>query len=181
KMNEKAIKIKYRLERSDYNSLRTYYMYRRKTSRTKFMVCILAASLILMVINETVLSFLLFKLIGLVGFFIIAVMYSWISIDARRLEKAVKDTVSSTLELNLDGSGLSAHWSDLNLRKEFSWSEMNYAYESDSHFYLFTDQYFAIIIPRLLLKDFQVRDIHSLLENHIHLISDLSGYQYQNN
>jgi len=178
-MSEKPITIKYRLERSDYNSLRTYYMYRRKTNRTKFMVCVVAASLVLLVISETAYALPFFKPIGLIGFFIIALMYSWISIDTRRLENAVKDIALRTLELSLDGDGLSAHWTDLNLRKEFSWSEMKYAYESDFHFYLFADQHFAIIIPKLLLKDSQNKEISILLEKHIHYISDVSGYQYQ--
>jgi len=178
-MSEKTITIKYRLERSDYNSLRTYYMYRRKSNRTKFMVFVLVASLVLLVISETAYALPFFKPIGLVGFFIIALISSWISIDTRRLEKAVKDISLKTLELSLDNDGISAHCPDLNLRKEFSWSEMKYAYESDFHFYLFADQHFAIIIPRLLLKDSINKDIHSLLEKHIHLISDSSGYEYQ--
>lgn len=178
-MSEKPITIKYRLERSDYNSLKTYYMYRRKSNRTKFMVSVLVVSLVLLVISETAYAFPFFKPIGLIGFFIIALMYSWISIDTRRLENAVKDIATRTLELSLDGSRLSAHWPDLNLRKEFSWSEMNYAYESDFHFYLFAGQHFAIIIPKLLLKDSKNKEIRSLLEKHIHFISDLSGYKYQ--
>ena len=178
-MSEKPITIKYKLERSDYNSLKTYYMYRRKTNRTKFMVLVLVVSLVLLVISETAYAFPFFKPIGLIGFFIIAIIYSWISIDTSRLEKEVKDLAIRTLDLSLDGSGLSAYWPDLHLRKEFSWSEMKYAYESDFHFYLFADQHFAIIIPKLLLKDSQNNGIRSLLEKNIHLISDLSGYKYQ--
>jgi len=178
-MSEKSITIKYRLERSDYNSLRTYYMYRRKTNRTKFMVSVLFISLVLLVLSETAYGFPFFKPIGLIGFFTMALIYSWISIDTRKLENAVKDIAIRTLELSLDGSGISALWPDLNLRKEYSWSEMNYAYESDFHFYLFADQHFAIIIPKLLLKDSKNKEIRSLLEKHIHFISDLSGYKYQ--
>jgi len=177
-MEGKPIEFKYIIEKKDYNALKTYYMYRRTSTRTKIMVSVLMASLVLLVLSETEFSFPFFKAIGLTGILAIAVIYSWISIDTRKLENAVRATVNTKLDFYLDDDGLSLSWAGLSQAMEPNWSEMDHAYENDFYFFLFTERHFAVIIPKILLKGHQVKGIHHLLESHIRLVSDVTNYKY---
>ncbi|MDD3168639.1 MAG: YcxB family protein [Eubacteriales bacterium] len=177
-MREKEILIVHKVDQSHYNALRTYYMYRRKTERTKLMVIILLASLLLLVLSETAFGFPFFKLIGLTGVGVMAIMYSWISIDARRLEKYAQDIVNRKQELTLTSEGLSAKWKGLKVEEKYSWSELDYVYEDDFYFFLFLDRYSVIIISKIELKDPIGKEVRKLFESHVKLVSDITGYRY---
>lgn len=56
------------------------------------------------------------------------------------------------------------------------WSEIHGAVELDTHFFLFVDQYFALLIPKLEMRQYRVREIRAFLEKHIEVISELSGW-----
>lgn len=177
-MSKRSIQFRYIIEKKDYNALRTYYMYRRTPERTKMMAVILLVSFLLLVLSETDFSFPFFKIIGLAGIVVTAAIYSWISIDTRKLENAVKITVNTKLDFYLDDAGMSAGWAGLSEAKEWDWAEMDHAYENDMYFFLFTEQYFALVIPKILLKEPQIKLIHQLLTDHIRLVSDTTGYEY---
>lgn len=177
-MAEKSIEFKYIIEKKDYNALRTYYMYRRTLKRTKIMVIILLSSLVLLAISHSEFAFPFFRPIGLTGILAIAVIYSWISIDTRKLENKVKATVNKKLDLYLDEKGLSISWPGLNQAMEPDWKEMDHAYENDFYFFLFSERHFAVIIPKILMKELQTKAIRQLLEAHIPLVSDVTGYKY---
>lgn len=175
-MGEKTIIIQSIVGRSDYNSLRAYHMYKRNPKRTKRIVYILVLSLGLLVISETAFAFPFLKVIGLTGIFVITILYFLLSMDARRLEKSGRDIVNQKQEICLSENGLSAKW-QTSEKKEYAWANISYAVESDTHFFLFVDQYFAIIIPKLELKDYKIKEIHKLLESHVDLVSDTSGFK----
>lgn len=179
-MHEKAILIEHRVDQSHYNAVRTYYMYRQNTGRTKFLVCILLASLFLLVLSDTAYGFPFFKLLGLIGIIIMAGVYSWISIDARRFETYARDIMNKKQELVLTGKGLSAKWKGLNVEEKFDWTEIDYVYEDDSYFFIFLDRYSVIVISKIELKDPTVAEVRRLFENHVKLVSDVSGFKHKN-
>jgi len=179
-MREKSILLEHKVYQSHYNALRNYYMYRRTPTRTKVMVCILLASLFLLILSETAYGFPFFKLIGLFGFVVIAAMYSWISIDARRLEKYAHDIVNKKQELTMTSEGFSAKWKGLIGEEKYSWTEIDHVYEDDTYFFLFIDRYSVIIIAKLEFKEHRVKEIRSLIENNAKLESDVTGFKYKN-
>lgn len=179
-MREKEILVEHRVDQSHYNALRVYYMYRRTTGRTKIMVCILLPSLLLLILSGTAYSFPFFKLIGLSGMLVLAAMYSWISIDARKLEKYAQDIVNRKQEVTLSKEGFTAKWKGLDAEEKYKWSEISYVYEDDSYFFLFIDRYSVVVITKLELKEPRVKEIRSLIENNVEYVSDVTGYKYKN-
>ena len=175
-MTEDTIKVQNIVSKADYNSLRGYYMYKRKPEQTKILVIIMLISFACLVISKSAFSFPYLKDIGAFGIIVIAFFYSLISWDARRLEKSVKNIMNKKQEISLAEAGFSVKWTGFDL-VEYEWSDIGYAVETDAHFYLFLEKYFAIIIPKLELKGHQVKQIHKLLEEHIELTSDTSGWQ----
>ena len=182
-MKEKEIIIEFKLEKADYDSLRSYYMYRKTPERTKIMVVLLIVSLALLVLSETEFAFPYFKLIGLCGILVIAGIYSWVSIDARRLEKGAQELIGKRQETKLTEEGFTVKWKGSGQFYEYLWEEIDYVFEDDSHFFLFVDRHSAIIISKLELKfekkEYQIKELHDLIERHAKLISDLSDYKYQ--
>lgn len=182
-MKEKEILIEFTLDKPDYNALRTYYMYKRTPTRTKIMVCLLLASLLLLILSEAAYAFPYFKPIGLCGILAITCIYSWISIEARRLEKGVQELIGKKQETRLTDEGFTVKWKGSGRFEEYCWDEIDYVFEDDSYFFLFINRYSVIIISKLEMKlgkkEFKIKEIHDLLENHIKLISDLRNYQYR--
>jgi hypothetical protein len=181
-MKEREITVEFKLGKTDYNALRTYYMYRRTPGRTKIMVCLLLVSLLL-VLSETAFAFPYFKLLGLVGILAIAVIYSWVSIDARRLEKGAQELVGKKQETRLTEEGFAVKWKDSGRFEEYLWDEIDYVFEDDSHFFLFISRHSVIIISKLEMKfekkEYKVKEIHDFIDSHAKLISDLSDYKYR--
>lgn len=178
-MQKKDILVEHRVDQSHYNALRVYYMYRRATGRTKFMVSILLTSLILLILSETAYSFPFFKFIGLFGMLILVAMYSWISIDARKLEKYAQDIVNKKQGVTLTQEGFTATWKGLNAEEKYKWAEIDYVYEDDSYFFLFIDRYSVIILAKLELKDPIVKEIRALIENNTNYVSDVTGFKHR--
>lgn len=182
-MNEKGILIESTVDKADFNALRAYFMYKRTPTRTKSMVCLLLASLLLMILGETEFAFPYFKPLGLCGILTITGIYSWISMEARRLEKGVQELIGKKQETRLTGEGFTVKWIGLNRFKEYSWDQIDYVFEEDSYFFIFIDRYSAIIISKLELKfekkDYRIKEIHELIKGHAKLISDLRDYEYQ--
>lgn len=174
-MTEDTIKVQSVTSKSDYNSLRGYYMYKRKPEQTKILVIIMLASFACLVLSQTQFSFPYLKNIGAFGIIVIAFSYSLISLDARRLEKSVKNSMNRKQDIILTEEGFSVKWTGFEI-VEYDWPDVNYAVESDSHFYLFLEKYFAIIIPKVELKEYREKQIHKLLENHVKLVADTSGW-----
>ncbi len=177
-MSDKSISVQSMVRRSDYNVLRNYHMYKRNPKRTKITVYILILSLVLLIISETAIPLPFLKLLGIVGILFIAVIYTWLSIDARRLEKFPKAIINKKQELTLSQIGFTVKWTGLE-QAEYHWDTVDHVVESDSHFFLFLDEYRVIIIPKLELKEYRVKEIHDLLEHHVTLESDLSGWKPQ--
>jgi len=178
-MGEKEIYIEHKLESSHYNALRVYYLYRRKLERTKIMVCILLASLFLLILSDTAYGFPFFKLIGLTGMICIAVMYSWISIDARRLEKYARDIVNKKQEIIITSKGFSAKWNGSRGEEEYSWGEIDYVYEDDAYFFLFIDLHSVVVISKVVIKEQQLKDIRRCIEGNVKYVSDVTGFEHK--
>lgn len=181
-MKEREITVEFKLDKTDYNALRNYYMYKRTPERTKIMVCLLLASLLLLVLSEAAFAFPFFKLIGLCGILTIVAIYSWISIDARRLEKDAQQFIDKKQETRFTEKGFTVKWKDMGLTEEFLWTETDYIYEDDDYFFIFLGDYSYVIIAKLNMKlykkEYQIKEIHDLIESHAKLIADLRNYQY---
>ncbi len=182
-MKEREFTVGFNVDKPDYNALRNYYMYKRTPKRTKIMVCLLLASLLLLIMSGTAFAFPLFKPLGLCGMLAITGIYSWISIDARRLEKGVQELIGKRQETRLTEEGLTVKWKGTSRYEEYLWDEIDYVYEDDSYFFLFIDLYSVIIISKLELKlekkDKRIKEISELIKRHTKLISDLSDFEYQ--
>ncbi len=174
-MSENTIKIQSFVTKSDYNVLRNYYMYKQKPQRTRFVVYLLLISIILLVLSQTAYSFSFFKPTGLLGGLVILALYSWISMDARKLEKAASQIVNKQQDMFLDESGLVVKWTHIE-ESTYLWSEIDQVVECDTHFFIFIDQYFVIILPKVELKEHRIKEIRRIISNHISIISDLSGW-----
>lgn len=181
-MKEREITVDFKLEKADFNALRTYYMYRRTPERTKIMVGLLLASLLLLVLSEAAFAFPYFKLLGLCGILAIAAIYSWISIDARRLEKGAQHLIGRRQETRLTDEGFTVNWRGLSQADEYLWTETDYVYEDDNYFFIFLDRYSYVILAKLNLKiikqEYKIKQIHDLIKNHVKLISDVGNYEY---
>lgn len=182
-MNEKEILIGFTVDKADFNALRAYFMYKRTPTRTKSMVCLLLASLLLLILSESAFAFPYFKPIGLCGMLIIVGIYSWISMEARRLEKGVQELIGKKQETRLTGEGFTVKWKGSSRFEEYFWDEIDYVFEDESYFFLFIDRYSVIIISKLELKlekkDYRIKEIHELIKSHTKLISDLKDFEYQ--
>jgi hypothetical protein len=182
-MKEREITVGFRLEKTDYNALRNYYMYKKTPERTKLMVGLLLVSLLLLVLSGAEFAFPFFKLIGLCGVLAIAAIYSWISLDARRLEKGAQKFIGIRQETKLTEEGFSVNWKDLGRAEEYLWAETDYVYEDDDHFFIFLGRHSCIIIAKLELKlkkqEHKIKEIHDFMESHTKLTADLRNYQYE--
>ena len=177
-MSGKTISVQSMVSRSDYNVLRNYHMYKKNLKRTRITVYILLASLVLLFISETAFTLPFLRLLGFIGILIVAIIYAWLSLDARKLEKIAKGIINKKQEILLSESGFSVKWTGLE-QSQYRWEEVDHVVENDSHFFLFLDEYFVIIIPKLVLKEYRVSEIHNFLKNHVTLISDMSGWKPQ--
>jgi hypothetical protein len=182
-MKERDITAGFMLDKQDYNALRNYYMYKRTPKRTKLMVCLLAASLLLLAMSESVFAFPFFKLLGLCGILAIAAIYSCISIDARRLEKGAQQLIGVKQETTFTEEGFTVIWKELGKGEEYLWTETEYVYEDDDYFFICVGSYSFIIISKLYMKlykkEYQIKQIHDLIERHAKLIAELRNYQYE--
>ncbi|GAB1476777.1 hypothetical protein MASR2M70_16130 [Bacillota bacterium] len=176
-MSDKTIEIKSIQGVSDYGALRTYFMHKRDPKRTKITAGILLASILLLVFDYSIYPFLLFKIIGIIGIIAIAGIYSWLSIETRRLEKNIKPLINIKQEIGLTQAGFAVKWAGFELA-DYSWDEIYYSYESDFHFFIFIDKYFAVILPKILMKKALSKEIHDLLESKTRLIDDSTGWKY---
>lgn len=165
-------------EAQDFHAIKNYFMYKRLPQRTKTMAYIFLASLLLLVISETEFGFPFFKMIGIIGIIIIAVMYSWISIDTKPFDTHLRKIVNKKQTLNLREDGFSIKWEGFE-ESDYLWSDIEYAYESDFHFFIFIEKHFGFVIPKLLLKGNHAKEIHDLLEKNIRLINESTGWKYQ--
>lgn len=182
-MKEKEIVVAFTLEHTDFNALRSYYMYKRTPQRTKFMVILLLVSLILLVISQTKYAFPYLEQIGLFGMLIIVATYSWISIDARKLERGAQELVGKKQEVTLTEEGFYVTWKGLSRTQDFLWTETDYVYEDDNHFFIFHGRHSYTIIAKLefklLKKENKIKELHTFIEGHANLVSDLSDYKYE--
>lgn len=177
-MSKKNIEIKSIMERHDFHALKNYYMYKKNSQRTKIMAYIFVASLLMLIISETEFGFPFFKLVGLAGIIVIALIYSWISIDTKPLDTNLRKIVNKKQELNLRDDGFSIKWTGTE-QADYAWSDIEYAYENDHHFFVFIEKQFGFVIPKLLLKGNMAKEVHELLDTHVRLINDSTGWKYQ--
>jgi len=175
-MGEKSILFQCIVTKGDYNTLRFYYMYKQKLLRTRILVYIFLISLILLVLSDMTFAFPFQRMLGLIGMLVVTGIYSWIVIEVRRIENNVKKFVNLKQEMNLADGGFTVKWAGYE-QTEFSWDEVDHVVESDAYFYLFTEPDFAIIMPKLIMKEFMVKQIHDLFEKHITLVSEMSGWK----
>jgi|GEM_PF-2641279 len=183
-MKEREITVGFRLDKPDYDALRNYYMYKRTPKRTKIMVCLLVASLLLLVMSQSEYSFPLFEPLGLCGILAVAAVYSWVSIDARRLEKGAQKLIGVKQETVLTEEGFTVTWTDLRRVEEYLWTETEYVYEDDNYFFICVGPHSFIIIAKLYLRlnkkdEYKIKEIHDLIKRHAKLIADLRNYKYE--
>lgn len=176
-MSDHSIEIKSITGPSDYGALRSYYMHRRNPKRTKITACILLPSILLLVLDQTQYSFLLFKILGTLGIIAVAGIYSWISIETRRLEKNIRPIINIKQEIRLTHSGFTVKWTGFE-QAEHSWDDIDYTYENDFYFFIFIDKYFAVILPKVLMNQQMGKKIHELLDSGSQLIDESTGWKY---
>jgi len=183
-MKEGEITVGFKLSKQDYDALRNYYMYKRTPKRTKIMVFLLLASLLLLVMSQSAYAFPLFEPLGLCGILAIAGIYSWVSIDARRLEKEAQKHIGKNQETVLTEEGFTVTWKELGRAEEYLWTETEYVYEDDNHFFICVGPYSFIIIAKLDLKlykkEYKIKQLHDLIKSHAKLIAELRNYKYEN-
>lgn len=175
-MSDKTIRIISIPSAADYNSLRVYYMYRQRPKRTRVIVYLCLASLALLAISETVFAMFFLRISGLLGMLAVAGIYARIVVEARPLDKNVKGFMNIRQEVELTEDGFTVEWKGYE-PLACSWSEVYRTVESDSHFYLFTEPEFAVILPKLDMKEATEKRIRDLLERHTELISEVSGWK----
>lgn len=182
-MKEREYTVGFNVDKQEYNALRNYYMYKRTPKRTKIMVYLLLASILLLIISGTPFAFPYFKPLGLIGMLVIVGIYSWVSIDARRLEKGVQELIGKRQETILTENGFTVKWKGTSRFEEYLWDEIDYVYEDDSYFFLFVSLHSAIVISKLEMKiekkDKIIKEISELIKRHAKLISDLSDFDYR--
>ena len=118
-----------------------------------------------------------FKPLGLLGIVIVTLVYCWISFEVRKLEQNVKDMIHKTQELTLDDSGLTAKWTALGSAVHYEWNAFETAVETDPYFFLFLERYYALILPKIELKDRLITEIREMISTHVKLVSELSGFK----
>jgi len=175
-MSEKNILFKCNTTKGDYNSLRNYFMYKQKLKRTKVLVYLFLASIALLVISEFAFAIFFLRLAGLAGMVVVFGIYSWITVEVRPLEKNVKEFINKKQEINLTDSGFTVTWTGYE-PIEYNWSELDRVVENDTHFFIFTVPDFAIIMPKLEMKEYRVTEIHDLFERNVKLVTDLSDWK----
>jgi hypothetical protein len=182
-MKEREVTVGFTLDKKDYNALRNYYMYKKTPNRTMIMVLLLISSMLLLVASETVLPFRVLQFGGLLGILFIVAIYSWASIDARRLEKGAQQLIGKKQEMRLTEKGFTVKWNGLERTEERLWAETEYVYEDDDHFFISLGGHSYIIIAklemRLYKKEHKIKEIHDLIEKHAKLISDVRDYRYE--
>ncbi|MDF2654420.1 MAG: hypothetical protein K0R19_894 [Bacillota bacterium] len=176
-MKERKIQISSILSRTDYNALRNYFMYQKKPTRTRFIVFTLLCSFLLLIISGTAFAMPFFKPLGLLGIVIVTLVYCWISFEVRKLEQNVKDMIHKTQELTLDDSGLTAKWTASGNAVHYEWNAFETAVETDPYFFLFLERDYALILPKIELKDRLITEIREMISTHVKLVSELSGFK----
>jgi hypothetical protein len=176
-MNERSIEVQSTLSPSDYQALRIYFMYKRKPGRTRILVGILLISFAFLVISQSAYSMPFFKHLGIIGIIIMATIYSLITREAKKLEPGFKNLMNKKQELSISDQGVSAKWEGFSQAYDYEWPDFEYAVEVNSHYFLFLEQYDAITISKLLLKEHEVIEIRKLIEEHIRLVSETSGWR----
>lgn len=176
-MNEKEIKITSILNRTDFNAIRNYFMYQKKSARTKVLVLIMLSSFLLLIISGTPYAMPSFKPLGLAGIIIATLIYCWISFEVRKLEINIKDMFHKTQELTLNNSGLSAKWAKSTNTVHYDWNVFEFVVETDPYFFLFLEKDYALIIPKVELKEHFITEIREIIAMHVKLISELSGFK----
>jgi len=177
-MSDKTIEVKSITEAPGFHALKSYYMHKRLPQRTRIIAYIILASILLLVISETPFGFPFFKLIGIVGILAIAVVYSWITVEMRPLDRNMRKLVNLKQELKLEENGISVKWTGYE-PAEYDWADLEYAYENDAYFFIFIEKHFALIIPKFLMKEYQSKQIHDRLEANMKLIDESTGWKYQ--
>lgn len=176
-MKEKTISIKSLINRTDYNSLRNYFMFRKKPKRTRILVLSLLGSLALLVINDSSFTIPFLKILGLVGFLSVAMSYYLITRDARNLEENIKAMVGKQQELSFSDNGFSVKWTGQDQAAEYDWDAIEFAVETDTHFYFFIEKHYALMLPKLELQDWTLIDTRKFIKIHIDLVSDKSEFK----
>jgi hypothetical protein len=177
-MSEQTIEIKSITEAQDFHAMKNYYMYKRLPQRTKILAYIFLASLLLLVISESEFGFPFFKPIGIAGIIVVAVIYSWISIDVKPLDTHLRKIVNKKQTLNIHEAGFSVKWEGFE-EADYVWSDIEFAYENDFHFFIFIEKHFGFIIPKLLLKGNHAKNIHDLLGKNVRLVNETTWWKYQ--
>lgn len=176
-MKDKEIKNSSVLNRTDYNALRNYFMYQKKPTRTKVLVLIMLCSFLLLIISGTPYAMPSFKPLGLAGIIIATLIYCWISFEVRKLEMNIKYMFHKTQELTLNNSGLSAKWAKSTNTVHYEWNVFEFVVETDPYFFLFLEKDYALIIPKVELKEHFITEIREIIAMHVKLISELSGFK----
>lgn len=175
-MVKKQISIQCNVSKSDFQSLRIYYMYRRKPKRTRILVYLCLASIASLATSEAISGMQYLRLAGIAGMIVVAGIYCWITFDTRHLDETVKQFLNARQDVTLTTDGVAVNWKGFE-PTEYTWNEIDHTVETDSHFYLFIDPEFAVMLPKLEMKEFQIREIHELLSSHAKLIQDMSGWK----
>ncbi|MDD2190327.1 MAG: YcxB family protein [Eubacteriales bacterium] len=174
-MNERNIKIRSTVGAPDYQALRIYFMYKRKPNRIYLMVIILLISFALLLLTFTSYSTPYFKNLGIIGIIIIAGIYAMSAQDFKKLNPSIKELIDKDQKLNISDRGVSAKWQGYDEAYDYEWSDFEYAVEVNSHFFLFVEEYYAIIISKSSMNEYQATEIRSMIKNHLKLVSRTSG------
>lgn len=178
-MSKKTIEIKSITSPHDYSAMKNYYLYKARPKRTKAIAVLLLCSFGLLLISETTFSLPVFKPLGLAGMIIFAASYFWIDHEGRILDKTSKFTINIKQEISLSDDGISVTWPAAGVSRVYRWEDINPAVESDTHFFIFGEPRLPAIIPKFELKEFRINEIRHLIESHTVLLSDISGWKYQ--
>jgi hypothetical protein len=178
KTKKREIIVEFRLKKEDYNALKNYYMYKRTPKRTKIMACLLIISFLLLALSGMSYALPFFKAVGLCGILSVVAVYSWVSIDARRLEKGVARFIGKKQETRLTEEGFCVKWKEIETEEEYPWTEANYIYEDDDYFFISLGSRSYVIIAKLDMKinrqEHRIKEIHDLTEERAKLFSELS-------
>ena len=176
-MKEKDIIVTTLISRRDFNILRNYFMYQKKSTRTKVIAAIMLFSFLLLIISTTPYSMPFFKPLGLIGIVVVTLLYCVISFEVRKIELNVKDMVNQTQEVTISDSGIFARWKNSGNSAQYDWTDIESGVETDPYFFLFITNNRALIIPKIELRERLVKDIRETLTKYIQLSSELSGFK----
>lgn len=164
-MGQDEIRVEQTMSRVDFSRLRAYYMYRLHPGRIRNLALAFLLLVAIAIVGKQVeLPDFVYN-IGVCGAVILTFLFIWIDSLARKLERPGKSIGHRVQTLVLSDHGFRVEWVNHGSPLNYLWEAVIHAAETEEHFFLFVNQYAAIILPKRGLKPEKIDRIRELIES----------------